>query len=132
MGAWQLRAHLDRLQPEVVLIEGPGDATDLIPDITRKATKPPIAILAYTDTLPVRTLVYPLASYSPEYQAICWAREHDAKVEFIDLPSANFLGLQDVEAELLEKARREADERAADSQPAQQSGPENGDDEAAL
>ena len=110
MGAWQLRAHLDRMRPEVVLIEGLDDATKLIPDMTRKATKPPIAILAYTDTLPVRTLVYPLATYSPEYQAILWAREHDASVEFIDLPSANFLGLQDTEAELIEKARKQAAE----------------------
>jgi hypothetical protein len=110
MGAWQLRAHLDRQQPEVVLIEGLDDVTALIPDITRKATKPPIAILAYTDSLPVRTLVYPLASYSPEYQAICWAREHGAKVEFIDLPSTKFLGLQDAEAELFEKARRQIEE----------------------
>jgi hypothetical protein len=116
MGAWQLRAHLDRVQPEVVLIEGLDDATELIPDMTRKATRPPIAILAYTDTLPVRTLVYPLASYSPEYQAILWAREHDAKVEFIDLPSANFLGLQDAEIELIEKARRKAEEEAGSEQ----------------
>jgi hypothetical protein len=113
MGAWQLRAYLDRLQPEIVLIEGLTDATELIPDMTRKATKPPIAILAYTDTLPVRTLVYPLASYSPEYQAILWAKENDAKVEFIDLPSENFLGLQDVEVELLEKARKKAAEQPA-------------------
>jgi len=116
MGAWQLRAHLDRLQPDVVLIEGLDDATDLIPDITRKATKPPIAILAYTDTLPVRTLVYPLASYSPEYQAICWAREAGAKIEFIDLPSANFLGLHDVEVELRDKARQKAEEEASGEQ----------------
>jgi hypothetical protein len=117
MGAWQLRQYLDRIKPDVVLIEGLHDATDLIKDMTRKATRPPIAILAYTDSLPVRTLVYPLARYSPEFQAISWAREHDARVEFIDLPSANFLGLQDVEYELLAKAREEAaasgDEEAA-------------------
>src|SRR6266849_6602716 len=112
MGAWQLRDFLDRTRPDIVLIEGPDDATDLIPDITRKQTRPPIAILAYTDTLPVRTLVYPLARYSPEYQAICWARENDVEVEFIDLPSENFLGLQDAEIELFEKARREAESRA--------------------
>jgi hypothetical protein len=108
MGAWHLRAYLDRLRPKVVLIEGLDDAADLIPDMTRKDTKPPIAILAYTDSLPVRTLVYPLASYSPEYQAIAWAKEHKARVEFIDLPSAHFLGLQDVQAELFEKAREKA------------------------
>ncbi|HUE71139.1 MAG TPA: DUF5682 family protein [Pirellulaceae bacterium] len=131
MGAWQLRAHLDRVKPKVVLIEGLDDATELIPDMTRKATKPPIAILAYTDTLPVRTLVYPLAMYSPEYQAILWARDHNAKAEFIDLPSANFLGLQDVEIELLEKARREAADKADDANSNEEQAEERagGDDE---
>src|SRR6266566_4443973 len=87
MGAWQLREFLDRARPDLVLIEGLDDATDLLPDVTRKQTQPPIAILAYTDTLPVRTLVYPLARYSPEYQAIRWGQENKARVEFIDLPS---------------------------------------------
>lgn len=108
MGAFQLRRYLDRLRPDVVLIEGLTDATELIPDMTRKGTRPPIAILAYTDAQPVRTLVYPLAYYSPEYQALSWARENDAKVEFIDLPSDVFLGLQDVELELRERARKRA------------------------
>ncbi|HVW02563.1 MAG TPA: DUF5682 family protein, partial [Planctomycetaceae bacterium] len=96
-GAWHLRRFLDQVQPKVVLIEGLADANDLIPDITRKQTRPPIAILAYTTTLPVRTLVYPVALYSPEYQALLWAAEHKARVEFIDLPSDVFLGLQDAE-----------------------------------
>ena len=81
-----------------------------MPDVTRKETKPPIAILAYTDSLPVRTLVYPLARYSPEYQAICWAHEHDVPVEFIDLPSDIFLGLQDRGDRAA--ARRSAERRA--------------------
>src|SRR5579884_89434 len=110
MGAWHLRAFLDRVLPDLVLIEGLDDATDLLPDVTRKQTQPPIAILAYTDSLPVRTLVYPFARYSPEYQAICWAHEHDVAVEFFDLPSDIFLGLQDVEIQKLEKRRREARE----------------------
>ncbi|MBI3465443.1 MAG: hypothetical protein HY000_20665 [Planctomycetes bacterium] len=95
-GAWHLRAFLDRVRPKVVLIEGLSDADGLIPDITRKDTQPPIAILAYTDALPVRTLVYPIARYSPEYQALVWADEHDARAEFIDLPSDVFLALQEV------------------------------------
>src|SRR5207342_2831314 len=70
-GAWHLRKFLDKLRPKAVLIEGLADADALIPHMTRKATKPPIAILAYTDAVPVRTLVYPLARYSPEYQAFC-------------------------------------------------------------
>ena len=42
MGAWQLRAFLDEVRPEVVLIEGLDDADDLLADIVRKETKPPI------------------------------------------------------------------------------------------
>lgn len=102
-GAWHLRALLDSVRPKVVMIEGLADAGDLVRDITRKGTKPPVAILAYTDSVPVRTLVYPLAAYSPEYQAMLWARENSARVEFIDLPSDVFLGLQDVEIERLAK-----------------------------
>jgi hypothetical protein len=109
-GAWHLRSYLDKLQPEAVLIEGLADAAALIPDMTRKETRPPIAILAYTDSVPVRTLIYPMARYCPEYQAMLWARTHKARVEFIDLPSPMFLGLQDLEAERFEKRREKARE----------------------
>jgi hypothetical protein len=108
-GAWHLRRYLDEVRPRVVLVEGLSDAAELVPHITRKGTKPPVAILAYTDTLPVRTLVYPLARYSPEYQALLWARENNARVEFIDLPSDIFLALQDLEEELHKRARAKAD-----------------------
>ena len=110
MGAWQLREFLDRTRPDLVLIEGLDDATELLRDVTRKQTEPPIAILAYTDNLPVRTLVYPFARYSPEYQAICWAKEQRAKAEFFDLPSDVFLGLQEAEIERAEQRCREASE----------------------
>jgi hypothetical protein len=60
--------------------------------------------------LPVRTLVYPFARYSPEYQAVCWAHAYDVQAEFFDLPSDVFLGLQDAEIARLEKKRRDASE----------------------
>lgn len=107
-GAWHLRRYLDSLKPMLVLIEGLADATELIPHVTRKGTKPPIALLAYTDSLPVRTLIYPLARYSPEFQAMMWAAEHRVPVDFIDLPSDVFLALQDIEDELREQRRRAA------------------------
>jgi len=111
-GAWHLRRFLDRIRPQVVLIEGLADADSLIGHITRKGTRPPIAILAYTDSVPVRTLVYPVARYSPEFQALTWAGEHDVRALFIDLPSDIFLGLQDLEAERLERLRKKAAEGA--------------------
>lgn len=94
-GAWHLRRFLDHVRPKLVLIEGLADANDRIPDIVHSQTRPPIAILAYTASAPVRTLVYPIARYSPEYQALVWAHENQATVEFIDLPSDIFLALPD-------------------------------------
>ncbi|MBY0514319.1 MAG: hypothetical protein K2P78_10455 [Gemmataceae bacterium] len=123
--AWHLRALLDAVRPKVVLVEGLTDAGVLIPDLTRSGTKPPVAILAYTDSVPVRTLVYPMASYSPEYQALVWAKENRARAEFIDLPSGVFLGLQDVELERLAKGGEEgegAKPQAASDQPEESPG----------
>lgn len=94
-GAWHLRQLLERVRPRLVLIEGSDDADDLIPHIVSPKSKLPIAILAYTAEAPVRTFVYPLASYSPEYQALVWCREHKVTAGFMDLPSSVFLGFMD-------------------------------------
>src|SRR5262245_26001501 len=123
MGAWHLRQYLNEKKPELVLIEGLSDARELIPQITRAGTKPPIAILAYTDSLPVRTLIYPLAKYSPEYQALRWADENDVRADFIDLPSDIFLALQDIEEELLTKLRKEAAEKREAAKPDESQAP---------
>src|SRR5215468_3590580 len=93
--AWHLRQLLDRVRPKLVLIEGSDDADDLIPHIVSPKSKLPIAILAYTADAPVRTFCYPLATYSPEYQALVWCHENKAKARFMDLPSSVFLGLMD-------------------------------------
>src|SRR5882762_2720262 len=93
--AWHLRQLLDRVRPKLVLIEGSDDADDLISHIVSAKSKLPIAILAYTAAAPVRTFCYPLATYSPEYQALVWCQENKAKARFMDLPSSVFLGLMD-------------------------------------
>jgi hypothetical protein len=93
--AWHLRQLLDRVRPKLVLVEGSDDADDLIPHIVSVKSKLPIAILAYTTDAPVRTFCYPLATYSPEYQALAWCQENKVKARFMDLPSSVFLGLMD-------------------------------------
>lgn len=93
--AWHLRQLLDRVRPKLVLIEGSDDADDLIQHIVSPKSKLPIAILAYTADAPVRTFCYPLATYSPEYQALVWCQENKVKARFMDLPSSVFLGLMD-------------------------------------
>ncbi len=92
-GAYYLRQFLEEKKPKLVLIEGPNDFNDQIENLTRPETRPPIAILAYTNEAPVRTILYPFAEYSPEYQAVVWCREHEIPCRFMDLPSDVFLAL---------------------------------------
>src|SRR2546426_3868137 len=118
--AWHLRRLLDRVRPKLVLIEGSDDADELIAHIVSPKSKLPIAILAYTADAPVRTFVYPLAIYSPEYQALVWCQENKAKARFMDLPSSVFLGLYDRDdgtAVLdLEKPEKKKKESTADDE----------------
>lgn len=103
-GAYYLRGFLDEKKPKLVLVEGPSDFEDMLSDMVRKETKPPIAVLAYTKEAPVRTVLYPFAEYSPEYQAIQWCHKHHVACRFMDLPSETFLaipecGVQEAEGE---------------------------------
>ncbi len=92
-GGFYLEKYLDEIKPKCVLIEAPRDFEDMLPDTVRAETKPPFAILAYTRSAPVRTILYPFAEYSPEYRAILWAHKNGVPVRFTDLPSGAFLAL---------------------------------------
>jgi len=98
-GAWHLNAFLDEVRPTAVLVEGPSDAGELIRQVTLKGVVPPVAMLAYTEELPIRTLLYPWAEYSPEYQAFLWAAREGVPCEFIDLPSGHALALYGLKEE---------------------------------
>jgi hypothetical protein len=94
--AHHLHAVLEGMRPTAVLVEGPSDATDQIKHLVHKETRPPLALLAYTRERPVRSILYPLAAYSPEWVALTWAVRNKAEVRFIDLPAAVFLELHRV------------------------------------
>ena len=70
--AFHLRRALDRANPRLVLVEGPSDLNGQMAWLCHPETKFPAAILAYTKTPPVRTVLWPFAIYSPEVQAILW------------------------------------------------------------
>lgn len=93
-GAYFLRQFLDEVKPSLVLVEGPADFDFLIDDIVSKNLVPPFAIMAYTKEAPIDTILYPFAEYSPEYQAILWARENNTECHFFDLESDIILGLE--------------------------------------
>lgn len=95
--SYHLINFLEKIKPTAVLIEGLEDANKHIPSIVNPKNKAPLAILAYTDSVPVKTVLYPIASYSPEYQALMWSKKNNAYSAFIDLPSEIVLSLNAVE-----------------------------------
>ncbi|NBH72791.1 hypothetical protein D3Z51_12310 [Clostridiaceae bacterium] len=109
-GAYYVREYLDRADPQLVLIEGPEDFSELIGDLGSEEIEPPVAVMAYTKELPVRTVLYPFAVYSPEYQAILWAKEHGCECRFCDLPSEVFLGLEEERRKKWQKKLEEKQE----------------------
>jgi len=101
--ALHLKQAIQDRKPKVIFIEGPSQANDLIPFLTSRKTKPPVAI--YTsfrddgnvlnlagilspaeDIPPVFPAWYPFLQYSPEFVALQMAADRGTKVFFIDLP----------------------------------------------
>ncbi|WP_324789077.1 DUF5682 family protein [Streptomyces sp. H51] len=86
-----VRAALDAARPEAVLIEGPPEASALIPLAADEDMRPPVALLAHAVDEPGRSAFWPLAEFSPEWVAIRWALEHRVPARFIDLPATHTL-----------------------------------------
>jgi hypothetical protein len=89
-----LRA-LERLRPDVLLVEGPPDAQDLLPLAGSAAMRPPVALVIYPPEQPGIASFYPFATFSPEWNAIRYALAQDVPVRFCDLPQAVSLAARD-------------------------------------
>lgn len=124
--AKRLVAALEVLQPDIVLIEGPADCSELMPLLNHPQMKPPIALLAYVAEKPAYSLYYPFAEFSPEYQASRWALKANVLLQYIDLPvniqlaqmvqQAETAQKELEQAELEEKAEEELPESGEDDQ----------------
>ncbi|MBW6439369.1 hypothetical protein KZ829_37160 [Actinoplanes hulinensis] len=74
--------------PEVLLIEGPPEAGDLVRWVADDGLEPPVALLGYAVDDPGKAAFWPFAVFSPEWQAIRWAVGNGVRVRFFDLPYA--------------------------------------------
>jgi hypothetical protein len=88
-----VRTALESARPDVVLIEGPPEADDLVALAAEARLRPPVALLAYPGgPKPAadqkRAAFWPFAEFSPEWQAIRWAVTSGVPVRFCDLPAA--------------------------------------------
>ena len=88
-------AALDALDPATVLIEGPADANDILGFADRPGMQTPLAILIYDEDDPAKSVFYPFAEFSPEWQAIHWALARKRKLRLIDLPASHRIDVMD-------------------------------------
>jgi hypothetical protein len=114
--ARSVRAALERLQPDVVLIEGPPEADALLPLAAHAEMKPPVALLIYAVDKPAQAVFYPFAVFSPEWQAIQYAVQRTLPVRFIDLPQTHRLAPEDEDARKDEDTPKEKQETPAEQE----------------
>jgi hypothetical protein len=109
-------AELDRLQPAMVLIEGPADAGEAVLALAADpAMVPPVALLAYLADQPRRSAFWPFAVFSPEWQALSWAAGHGVPARFCDLPACAMLA--DDEEDAQAQAARSASQELLQASP---------------
>ncbi|WP_199417028.1 DUF5682 family protein [Chitinophaga silvatica] len=111
--AKNVKAFLEELQPDIVLIEGPPEADSLLEWVANEQLQPPVAILAYQPDQPQRACFYPFATFSPEWQAMLYAKKKNIHVKFMDLPLAHVFGFENEEQQKNEKNEEEADTKTA-------------------
>jgi hypothetical protein len=92
--ARSVRAALAGQRPDVVLIEGPPEADDLVALAADPDMRPPVALLGYVPGEPRQAAFWPFAVFSPEWQAITYALDAGIPVRFCDLPAAHQLALK--------------------------------------
>ena len=78
-------AALEALQPDLVLVEGPPEADDLVAFVGQPDLTPPVALLVYAPEDATRASFYPFATFSPEWQALLYSQRHGIPARFIDL-----------------------------------------------
>lgn len=84
--ARRVRSFLERVKPDIVLVEGPPEADEILQWVGHEELKPPVSILVYQPDNPGQAVFYPFAEFSPEWQAILFARKNNIPVRFMDLP----------------------------------------------
>ncbi|KIA63087.1 DUF5682 family protein [Nocardia vulneris] len=93
--ARSLRSALTEFRPDTILIEGPADADPLVGYVAAAGMAPPVALLAYVPDAPAKAAFWPYAVFSPEWQALSYAAEHQVPVRFCDLPATTVLAAED-------------------------------------
>jgi hypothetical protein len=113
--ARSLVAGLDRFEPDLILVEGPPEASGLIPLVADPGLRPPVAILAYDPSMPIRSTFFPFAEFSPEWQALRFGAERGVETRFADLAIGRLLVAREAATEDQDSVAEPADEADGDA-----------------
>jgi len=91
---WNILQELERIRPDLILLEGPAEAEALMPFVSYGQMKPPVALLGYQPDVPQNAVFYPFADFSPEWQALRYALRENVTLRFFDLPLAHSLAFE--------------------------------------
>ncbi|OZI12886.1 hypothetical protein CEW92_04355 [Bacillaceae bacterium SAS-127] len=97
--SYHLQKVIETYRPEVILIEGPTNANELLPYLVHENNQAPFAVYySYADQAALLdeekgkyTCYYPFLDYSPELVALRQAHKFGIKAKFIDLPYEQIL-----------------------------------------
>lgn len=110
--AKQVGEQLDRIKPDIVLIEGPPEIQEVFKHVGSEELKPPVAIMVYDSNEPKNSTFYPFAEYSPEWVAIKYANDSNIPVKSLDLPATiAFTKEKQAREKTAEKEKAESDEK---------------------
>lgn len=91
--AKNVRAFLEQLKPDIILVEGPPEADSMLQWAAHNEIKPPVALLVYQPDDTQRASFYPFATFSPEWQAILYGLQNKIHVRFMDLPVSHVFAI---------------------------------------
>lgn len=86
--ARNVQQQLALLKPDIILVEGPPEITEVLSFIGKEGLVPPVAVMVYNSEEPKESTFYPFAEYSPEWVAVRYANKNKIPVRAMDLPAA--------------------------------------------
>jgi len=90
---------LAEIQPSVILLEGPPELEPILDWLSHEEMTLPVAALLYDKKEVAHSVLYPFADYSPELQAIRYAKSVNIPVQMFDLPAAHSIAQKFAEDE---------------------------------
>ena len=101
-------------QPDIILIEGAEELSNLLPYVQDETLVPPVAALIYNPKNLQQAVYYPFTVFSPEWQTFLFAQKYGIPVVQMDLPQSLRLGLDEVPEKIAELKKLEGQEDVKD------------------